>query len=95
MLCCSGETGSLYVAMPFFFRDSNATSSATVNYVAVQERLGESEEQASRNVEQTRKEPTFVPKKNWLMLSFFTSNQDFPSIIFYSFTADDFYHISV
>ena len=63
MLCCSGETGSLYEAMPFFFRDSTATSSATVKYVAVQERLGESEEQASRNVEQTRKEPTFVPKK--------------------------------
>ena len=50
--------------MPFFFRDSTATSGATVDYVAVQERLGESEEQASRNVEQTRKEPTFVPKKN-------------------------------
>ena len=49
--------------MPFFFRDSTATSCSTVNYVAVQERLGENEEPASRNVEQTRKKPSFLPKK--------------------------------
>ena len=92
MLCRSGETGSLYVAMAFLFRDSTATSSATVNYVAIQERLGESEETASRNVEQTRKKPSFVPKKK-MMQSVLTSNHDFPSILFFSSTVDDFYHI--
>ena len=79
--------------MPFLFRDSTATSSATVNYVAVLERLGESVEQASREVEHTRKKPSFAPKKNWLMQSFLTSKHDFPSILFFSCTVDDFYHI--
>ena len=66
MLCHFGQTwnGSIH----FVLRGSTATTNATGNYVAVQERFAQNEEPASSNKERTTKKPNFVPKKKINMM---------------------------
>ena len=60
MLCRFGRTRNGYIATQFILLSSTAESSAASGYVVVPKRNGQNEEQASRNVERTRKKPSFV-----------------------------------
>ena len=60
MMCHLGRTRNGYVATRFILLSSTAESSATSGYVVVPERFGQSEARASRNVERTKKKPSFV-----------------------------------
>ena len=60
MLCHFERTQNGSVATRFFLLSSAAASSATSGYVVVPERFGQNEARASRNVERTRKKPSFV-----------------------------------
>ena len=55
MLCHFGQTQSRYVAIPFIFRGSTATSSITGYYVAVPESFGQNEEPAAGNKKWAKK----------------------------------------
>ena len=65
MLFHSGRTRNGYVANQFILLSSTAKSSATGGYVVVPERWGQSEARASRNVERTKKKPSFVPSSGF------------------------------
>ena len=65
MLCHLGWTRNGYVATRFILLNRTAESSATSGYVVVPERSGQSEARASRNPEQTRKKPSFVPSSGF------------------------------
>ena len=60
-----GWTRNGYVATRFILLCSTAESSATNGYVVVPERSGQSEAQASRNVERSRKKPSSVPSSRF------------------------------
>ena len=60
-----GRTRNVYVANRFILFSSTAESSATSGYVVVTERFGLSEARAGRNVERTRKKPSFVPSSGF------------------------------
>ena len=62
MLCHFEQTRKGSVAIHSVLRGSTATSSATGDYVAVQERFGQNEDPAGSNEERTRKKLSFVPK---------------------------------
>ena len=62
MLCHFGHTRNGSVAIHFILRGRAATSSATGDYVAVPERLGQNEEPAGSNDERTKKDVFFLPK---------------------------------
>ena len=66
MLCQFGRTRNVYVATRFILLSSTAESSATSGYVAVPEHFLQNEEPACINEERTRKEPSFVPKVDWI-----------------------------
>ena len=66
MLCQFGQTRNGYVATYFILFSSTAASSATSGYVVVPERIGQNEGPACSNKEGTRKEPSFVPKVDWM-----------------------------
>ena len=55
------RTRNGYVATRFILLSSTAESSATSGYVVAQERSGQNEALAGRNVERTRNTPSFVP----------------------------------
>ena len=65
MLCHFGQTRNGYVATRFILLSSTAESSATSGYVVDPERSGQSEVRASRNVEWTRRKPSFVPNSGF------------------------------
>ena len=78
MLCHFGQTLSSYVAILFILRGRTATSSATIDYIAVPERFGRNEEPAGGNEEQTRKKPGFFPKADVIdAITTQTCNHDF------------------
>ena len=60
-LCHFGRTRNVYATTNFILLRSTAESSATSGYVVVLERFGQNEEPASRNEEQAKKKPSFVP----------------------------------
>ena len=60
MLCHFGRTQKSYVATRFILLNSTAESGATGGHVVVPVRFGQSEARASRNVEWTRKNLSFV-----------------------------------
>ena len=55
-----GRTRNGYVSTRFILLSSTAQSSATSGYVVAPERSGQSEAWAGRNLERTRKQPSFV-----------------------------------
>ena len=57
-----GRTRDVCVATRLILLSSTAESSATSGYVVATDRSGQSEAWASKNVEQARKKPSFVPK---------------------------------
>ena len=59
-LCHFGRTRNGYVATHFILLSSTAESCATSGYAVFSERLGQTEEPASRNEERARKKPSFV-----------------------------------
>ena len=65
MLCHFGRTRNGYGATRFILFNSNAESRATSGYVVTPERFGQSGAQASRNVERTKKKPSFVPSNGF------------------------------
>ena len=62
MLCHFGQAWDGSVAIHFCFQGSTATNSATADYTAVSERLGQNEERAGSNKERSRKKLSFVPE---------------------------------
>ena len=86
MLCHFGGTRNGYVATRFILLSSTAESSATSGYVVVPERSGQSKARASRNVERTRKKPSFVPGSGFNQCSMKTHvnmNFTYPLYILY------------
>ena len=65
ILCHFGRTRNGYVAIRFVLLSNTTESSATNGYVVVLERSGQSETWAGRNVERTRKKPSFVPNSGF------------------------------
>ena len=61
MLFHLGRTRNGYVANQFIPLSSTAESSATSGHVVALERSDQSEAWAGRNVERTKKKPSFVP----------------------------------
>ena len=57
-----GRTRDVYVATRIILLSSTVESSATNGYAVSTERSGQSEAWVSKNVERTRKKPSFVPK---------------------------------
>ena len=57
-----GRTRDIYVATRIILLSSTAEGSATSSYVVAMERSGQSEAWVSKNVERTRKKPSFVSK---------------------------------
>ena len=57
-----GRKRDVYVATRIILLSSTAESSATSGYVVATERSGQSEAWVSKNEEQTKKKPSFVPK---------------------------------
>ena len=64
-LCHFGRTRNVYVATRFILLSSTTKSSTTSCYVVFPERSGRSEARVDRNVERTRKKPSFVPKSEF------------------------------
>ena len=60
MLFHFGRTRNGYVATRFILLSSTAESSATCGYVVAPERYGQSDTSAGRNVERSKKKPSFV-----------------------------------
>ena len=60
-----GRTRNVYVATRFILLSSTAQSIATSGYVVAPERRGQNEAWAGRNVERTRKKPSFVPNSGF------------------------------
>ena len=82
MLCHFGQTWSSYVANLLILRGSTATSSATGDYVAVPQSLGQDEETAGSNEKRTEKNLVLLPKvdlTNAIILQ--TCNHNFPTIL--------------
>ena len=65
MLFHFGRTRNGYVATRVILVKSIAESTATSGYVVAPERLSQSEAWAGRNVERTRKKPSFVPNSGF------------------------------
>ena len=62
MRCHFGQTRNGCIATYFIHFSSASTSSATGEYVAIQECFGQNAEPASRNEEPTRNKPSSAPK---------------------------------
>ena len=65
VLCRFGWTRNGYVASRFFLLSSTAENPVKSGYVVVPERSSQSQVRASKNVERTRKKPTFVPSSEF------------------------------
>ena len=65
MLCHFGRTRNGYVATRFIRLSSTAARSATSGYVVVPDCSSQSEARASKNVERTKKKPSFVPNSRF------------------------------
>ena len=100
MLCHFGRTRNGYLGIRFIVFSSTAESSATSCYVVVPERSGKSEARASRNVDWTKKKPTFVPSRafkwcNWKKHVHMNFNNHLDVLYFkYSFIFGAFSQIS-
>ena len=69
MLFHFGRTRNGYIATRFILLSCTAGSSATSGYVVAPERSRQSEASAGRNVEWTRKKPSFVPNSGFIRCS--------------------------
>ena len=81
MLLHFGRTRNGYVDTRFILPSSTAENSATSGCVVAPERLGQSQAWAGRNVERTRKKPSFVPNSGFNRCSMQQHvNMKFPNV---------------